>query len=299
MDINLELYKVFYTVAKNKSMTKAAKELNISQPAISKSIKNLENQLNGTLFLRTNTKLELTEEGKMFYDKIGIALNFINNAENEFCKFSNLEKGEINIGISSVLTKIILLDTLKNFKKLYPNININIENGLTSNSVKLLNDGKLDFMIYNESNILEKNLNNEKLLDLNYCFVYNPNFYNIDNLKKLKELNNYPIILQNKESNTRKFLDNYLKNNNINLEVSYNIVSQDLICEFCDNGLGIGFVLESLIDKKFKTLSKIFILNDFKTNVFLATNKNLNLTFASKKFIEILKKNIKENYNNE
>lgn len=151
-------------------------------------------------------------------------------------------------------------------------------------------------MIYNESNILQKNLNNEKLLDLNYCFVYNPNFYNIENLK---ELNNYPIILQNKESNIRKFLDNYLKNNNINLEVSYNIVSQDLICEFCDNGFGIGFVLESLIDKKFKTLSKIFILNDFKTNVFLATNKNLNLTFASKKFIEILKKNIKENYNNE
>ena len=136
MDINLELYKVFYTVAKYKSMTKAAKELMVSQPAISKSIQTLETSLGGTLFLRSNKGLELTEEGKMFYEKISSALYLIFNAENSFGQFKNLNTGKINIGISTVLTKTILLDVLALFKKEYPNIKINITNGLTLHIVR-------------------------------------------------------------------------------------------------------------------------------------------------------------------
>ena len=124
MNIDLELYRVFYTVAKHKHMTKASEELHISQPAISQSIKKLEEQLGGTLFLRSNKGMELTEEGKMLYEYIKGALELINNAENDFTSFKDLSKGEIKIGCSTTLTKLILMDALKDFHKDYPNISI-------------------------------------------------------------------------------------------------------------------------------------------------------------------------------
>ena len=138
MNVDLELYRVFYVVAKNKHMTKASEELHISQPAISQSIKKLEEQLGGILFLRSNKGMQLTEEGKMFYEYVKGALTLINNAENEFTSFKNLSKGEIKIGCSTTLTKLILIDVLKKFHKEYPNININITNDLTSNLIKKL-----------------------------------------------------------------------------------------------------------------------------------------------------------------
>ena len=120
VNIDLELYKFFYAVAKNKNMTKASEELHISQPAISQSIKKLEEQLGGTLFLRSNKGMELTEEGKMFFDYVKGALELINNAENEFTAFKDLSKGEIKIGCSTTLTKLILIDALKNFHNDFP-----------------------------------------------------------------------------------------------------------------------------------------------------------------------------------
>ena len=109
MNVNLELYRIFYVVAKNNHMTKASEELFISQPAISQAIKKLENQIGGTLFLRSNKGMELTEEGKMLYEHIKGALELIDNAENEFTSFKDLSKGEIKIGCSTTLTKLILM----------------------------------------------------------------------------------------------------------------------------------------------------------------------------------------------
>ena len=167
MNIDLELYKVFYAVAKNKHMTRASEELHISQPAISQSIKKLEEQLGGTLFLRSNKGMELTEEGKMFFDYVKGALELIKNAENDFTSYKDLTKGEIKIGCSTTLTKLLLLDTINEFHKKYPNINFQIENDLTSTLINDLKLGKLDFVIFNESDIKEKNLNLEKLCEMN------------------------------------------------------------------------------------------------------------------------------------
>ncbi len=188
MNIDLELYRVFYTVAKHKHMTKASEELHISQPAISQSIKKLEEQLGGTLFLRSNKGMELTEEGKMLYEYIKGALELINNAENDFTSFKDLSKGEIKIGCSTTLTKLILMDALKDFHKDYPNISIKITNDLTNDLINDLKIGKLDFVIFNESNIKETNLNLDKIKELKQGFIYNPDFYkdNINNFEELK-----------------------------------------------------------------------------------------------------------------
>ncbi len=288
MNIDLELYKIFYIVAKNKHMTKASEELHISQPAISQSIKKLESQLGGTLFLRSNKGMELTEEGKMFYEYVKGALELINNAEHEFTSFKDLSKGEIKIGCSTTLTKLVLLDALKKFHTDYPNINVNITNDLTSNLINDLKLGKLDFVIFNESNIKESNLNLQKIKELKQGFIYNPLFYK-DEFTNLEDLNNTDLILQKEESNSRKLLDHIALLNNVKLIPKTEVVSQELISEFVNIGLGIGFVIIDLAKRNYKDLQELKINKKIPNiNVYLATNKSISLTFASKTFIKYL-----------
>ena len=289
MNIDLELYRVFYVVAKNKHMTKASEELHISQPAISQSIKKLEDALGGTLFLRSNKGMELTEEGKMFYEYVKGALELINNAENEFTSFKDLSKGEIKIGCSTTLTKLILLDALKDFNKDYPNININTTNDLTSNLINNLKLGKLDFVIFNESNIKETNLNLEKIKELKQGFIYNPEFYK-DEVNNFEELNKMPLLLQKEESNSRKLLDYITLQNSVKLKPKMEVVSQELITEFVNIGLGVGFVSIDLALRNHNNIKELKINKKIPNiNVYLATNKSISLTFASKTFIKYLK----------
>ena len=290
MNVDLELYRVFYTVAKHKHMTKASEELHISQPAISQSIKKLEEQLGGTLFLRSNKGMELTEEGKMFYEYVKGALELINNAENEFTSFKDLSKGEIKIGCSTTLTKLVLLNALKEFHLNYPNININITNDLTSNLINDLKLGKLDFVIFNESNIKETNLNLEKIKELKQGFIYNPEFYD-DNVNNFEDLNEIPLILQKEESNSRKLLDYVALQNNVKLIPKMEVVSQELITEFVNIGLGVGFSIIDLAKRNYKNIKELNINKKIPNiNIYLATNKSVSLTFASKMFIKYLKK---------
>ena len=290
MNVDLELYRVFYIVAKNKHMTKASEELHISQPAISQSIKKLEEQLGGILFLRSNKGMELTEEGKMFYEYVKGALELINNAENEFTSFKDLSKGEIKIGCSTTLTKLVLMDNLKQFHKEYPNININITNDLTSNLINDLKLGKLDFVIFNESNIKENNLYLEKITELRQGFIYNPEFYK-DEINSFEDLNKFPLILQKEESNSRRLLDYIALKNSVKLISKMEVVSQDLITEFVNIGLGIGFTIIDLATRNYKNLRELTINKKIPNiNIYLAMNKSVSLTFASKTFIKYLKK---------
>ena len=290
MNIDLELYRVFYVVAKHKHMTRASEELHISQPAISQSIKKLEDQLGGTLFLRSNKGMELTSEGEMFFDYVKGALELINNAENEFTSFKDLSKGNIKIGASTTLTKIVLMDAVKKFHKDYPNINIDITNDLTSNLIIDLEKGKLDFVIYNEGNIKEINIDTKVISKLEQGFLYNPEYYN-DDIKSLKELEKNPLILQKKESNSRKFLDNYTLNKGIILNPKTEVVSQDLVLEFTNAGFGIGFGIIDLAKRNYPNLKELKINKEIPTNnIYLAKNKSINLPFASKKLLEYIEK---------
>ena len=289
MNVDLELYKVFYVVAKHKHMTRASEELHISQPAISQSIKKLEEQLGGTLFLRSNKGMELTNEGAMFFDYVKGALELINNAENEFTSFKDLTKGEIKIGASTTLTKILLMDAIKKFHKDYPNININITNDLTSTLISDLEKGKLDFVIFNEGNIKEKNIETKKIDILRQGFLYNPDYFK-DEIEDLNCLERYPLILQKKESNSRKFLDNYTLSNGIILNPKTEVVSQDLVLEFTNAGFGIGFSIIDLAKRNYPNLKELKINKKIpNNNIYLAKNKNINLPFASKKILEYLK----------
>lgn len=289
MNVNLELYKTFYVVAKYKHMTKASEELHVSQPAISQAIKKLEEELGGVLFVRSNKGMELTQEGEMFYSYVSGALKLLNDAENEFGSFKKLTKGEIKIGCSASLTKLVLVQALKLFHQDYPGIKINVVNELTSNLISDLKLGKLDFVIFNESDIKEASLELRKLKDLKMGFVYNPEYFE-DKIVNIEDLNNYPLILQKEASNTRKFLDNLLLAKGIRLVSKMEVVSQDLIMEFANIGLGLGFGFVDLAKEKYKNLQEIDLNKDLpSTSVYLGLNKDMTLSFAAKTFIKYLK----------
>ena len=288
MNVDLDLYKIFYTVAKHKHMTKASEELFISQPAISQSIKKLETQLGGTLFIRSNKGMELTSEGEMFYEYIKGALELINNAENEFTSFKTLDKGEIKIGCSTTLTKLVLLNAIEEFHLSYPKVKVTIINDLTSNLMNELKMGKLDMVIFNESNIKENNLTITKIKELKQGFIYNKDYFK-DNIKTMSDLNNYPLILQKEEANSRKLLDYITIKRGVKLIPHMEVVSQELITDFTNIGLGIGFSIIDLAKSNYPNLMELNINKEIPNiNVSLASNKNISLTFASKKFIEYL-----------
>ena len=294
MNIDFELYRIFYTVANNGNITKAALELNISQPAISKSIKNLEDQLGGTLFIRTKRGVILTSEGKEFYNYIKKAIEYITSAENKFTDLINLETGCIRIGISTTLTKEFLLPYLEKFHKLYPNIDIMINTNISSELLTKLRNGLIDIVILNLNNKkYDDDIEIIKCKEINDCFVINKDYLNLNNLNlSIRDLNDYPLILQTKESNTRKFIDNIAKEHNIILKPNMELASYTLVVTLAKIGFGIGYATKEYIKKELEN-KELFELKIKETipprYIGIALCKNNLPNFSTKKLIEIIK----------
>lgn len=295
MNIDFELYRIFYTVANHGNITKAALELNISQPAISKSIKNLEEQLGGTLFIRTKRGVILTNEGKEFYNYIKKAIEYITSAENKFTDLINLETGCIRIGISTTLTKEFLLPYLEKFHKLYPNIDIMISTDISSKLLTKLRNGLIDIVILNLNNKKDDDdIEIIKCKEINDCFIVNSNYKDIINKElSIKDLNNYPLILQAKESNTRKFIDKLTKEYNVILKPNMELASYTLVVAFTKIGFGIGYATKEFIKKELEN-KELFELKINETipprYIGIALCKNNLPNFSTKKLIEIITK---------
>ena len=295
MNVDFELYRIFYTVANHGNITKASEELNISQPAISKSIKNLEAQLGGQLFVRTKRGVLLTEEGKEFYTYIKQAIEYISNAENKFTELINLETGCIKIGISATLTKEFLLPFLEKFHALYPKINIQIVTNITTDLLPKLKNGLIDIIILNLTN---QNYGNDidiiKCKKINDCFIVNHNYKGLaDKELSMSNLNDYPLILQIKGSNTRHFLDQVARENGVVLKPNIELASYTLVVEFAKIGLGIGYATKEYIKYQIKNkeLYELKIKEKIPSRyIGIALSKNHLPNFSTKKLIEIITK---------
>lgn len=251
MDINYESYKIFYHVALNQSISKAADKLLISQPAVSYQIKVLEEQLGITLFVRTKKGVTLTDEGKILFSYISKGIENFINGENALTNLKNLDYGIIRIGASTTVSKHVLMPYLKIFHKLYPNIEINITNNLTEELMRELRNGNLDILILNLPMNEGKDLDIKNILEVQDIFVANKDYYDILNKKiSLNDLNNYPLLFQKKPSNTRDYLDNYLNANKTKLIPKMEIVSYNLIMDFIKIGFGIGYATKEFIKEE-------------------------------------------------
>lgn len=289
MNIDYELYRIFYIVAKNGNITRASKELLISEPAVSKSIKNLEGYLGAPLFTRTKKGVNLTTEGITLYEYISKGIEYFKSGEAKFNELINLESGTIRIGINTTLTKEFLMPYLETFHKLYPNINIEIRTNLTSELKSMLKDGLIDMHILNLTNEETKNdFNIIKCKTITDCFVSNKP---IKEKISIKELNNYPLILQDKNSNTRKFLDDFANKYEITLKPKIEIGSYYLVSEFSRIGLGIGYVTKDYIKNNLdnKELFIVPIKEKIPSReIGILLNKNTTPNFSTKELIKII-----------
>lgn len=295
MNINYELYRIFYEVANSGNITHASLRLNISQPAISKAIKNLEEQLGGELFVRTQKGVILTEEGKNFYKHIKKAIESINNAENEFTNLINLNTGSIRIGVSTTITEKYLLPHLKKFHKLYPNIIIHMYTDISNELLNKLKNGLIDLAIIH---VMDKDygydIDINKIKKIHSCFIVNNEYPEL--LKKeitIKDLAKYPIILQTTGSNSRDFIKKIELDNNLLFNISIESSSYTLISEFTKIGLGIGISTKEYIesDLQNKSLFEINLKEKLPDRyIGIATLKNKTPNFSSKKLIEIIQK---------
>ena len=292
MNINFEYYKIFYTVAKNKNITKAANELLISQPAISKSIKNLESWMNCTLFVRNKFGVSLTEEGIALYNEIKNAIEIIENAEHKIDEMVNLDSGCLNIGISNTLTQKYLLPYIKEFTEKYPKIKIKIHTGTSQDYINKARNGLIDFIIINLPFNLPSDFEKKELLEIHDCFVASNTFEELKNKKiKIEDLNNYPLVLLAKGSNGRFFLDDYCTKHNINLNPKFELASYSLLSEFIKSGIGIGLVTKEFVKNELKNNELFEIQIDEKLDnrhIGIIYLKNKTLNRCSKEFIKLL-----------
>ncbi len=291
MNINFELYKVFCEVANEKSISKAAEKLLISQPAVTQTIKTLEDQLGGQLFIRTPKGVILTNEGKELYEYIKEGMNYFLNGTNKFMSLKNLDSGVINIGATTVISEHYLMPYLVVFHNQYPNIDINIHNDLTDNLIKELRNGNLDIIIINTPNNNIKDLKIEEISELTDIFVGSSKYKNKE-YKNIKELLQEDILLQKAPSVTRTNFNNYLKENNLICSPKMEVVSHSLLTSLTEKGFGIALLTkEFIIDKLNKTLYEIPINHNIPKRHLSYLIKSNNIpTFTTSKFIEILKR---------
>lgn len=292
--INTELYKIFYVVATTKNITKASEKLNISQPAVTKHIKNLEEQLEVNLFIRTRKGVTLTPIGQKIFLEIKNALTIFSNIETEIKNYNKENYGTIRIGISTTLVRLILLDYIKKFNKKYPNVHIEIYTDTTKKHLKLLQNGLLDLVICKLPDNLSQDLQFQKLGKTTYEFIANKEIYN--NMKKnisLEELIKYPILLQNEPSNSWKSAKKLFQDNNIDIESKYNIGSSSLLIDFTKLGYVIGYITKLYIENELKNKELFIIKTDTKTPSIeygIITLKNNVLSTICEEFINSIKK---------
>lgn len=295
MNINLELYKVFYYVAKNQSISRAANELSISQPAISKSIKTLEEQINTNLFIRKRDGVELTEAGETIYKKIKDGIDLIYSAENDLKVLTNMDSGIINIGASKTILHEFLMPYIKSFHIKYPKINIRIFTDKTSDLIKKSKMGLIDVFFTNLPYNLPIEFEEFKIMDLHDCLVANNSFSQYKDKKITKEdLEHLPLLILTKGATTRIRFDDYCLENTININPKMEFGSNTLIKEFTEAGFGIGLLTEEHIKNElesgelFKLNVELPLKNKYLGMVWNTENKSL----LSKNFIKYIKNNI-------
>ncbi|MEG0284851.1 MAG: LysR family transcriptional regulator [Vagococcus sp.] len=287
----LDWYRVFYEVSQHQSFSKAAKSLYLTQPAVSQSISQLENELSIRLFNRNPQGVLLTEEGKLLYDYVDSALNLLSSGENKMEEFKNLKGGKIAIGVGDTISRYFLLPFLESFHQEYPDISFKLVNGTTFELVNILKQGKIDIAICNfpiEDDKLEK-ITCKHIQD---TFVYGNQFNGeFDEPKTIQEVLDYPIICLDQDSISRHFMDEWLARKNLALNPEFELGSHDLLLDFAKINLGVACVTKefSLSYIEQGLLREIELTEQIPNrSIGICYLKNVSLSLAANKFVDII-----------
>ena len=243
--VNLELYRVFYTVAKCGSLTRAAEELYISQPAVSQSIKQLENQLGVPLFDRRHRGMELSAQGgKIIFEEVEKALELLQAAENRLSEIQSSAVGTIRIGASDTIFEYFLSDKIVDFHERFPDVKIELMADFTPDTIEKLKANRCDVAFVNLPITVDEELELEgNCMRLNDVFVTGEKYKGLATKPiSLSDLKKYPLILMDKNTVARRSLDTFLGSVGVELQAAIEVGSWDLMKRLVRRGMGIGVI---------------------------------------------------------
>lgn len=256
MNINLELYRIFYTVAKYKSFSEAAKGLYISQSAVTQRINSLEKQLDCKLFYRISSGVKLTEEGRKLFDYIKDSIEIMENVEIKFNDYisNKAEKNEIRIQTTSQATNIYIYKKMINFLKQYKDFTVNVtENANLRDSLESLSNKEIDLVVFDYPYKIRKNdVETEKYANLEQVLYVSKSYMESKDDLNIYKKNDYKFILPTKGSFERERLDKYFLKNEIYINNSYEINDLNIRNFFIENNLGIGLGIKEEIKTELK-----------------------------------------------
>ncbi len=291
MDINYELYKVFYYVASSLSFSEASKQLYISQSAVSQSIKTLEKKLEQPLFIRSTKKVQLTPAGKLLLKHIEPAMNLIQRGESQLLDTGTLGLGQLHIGASDTICRYFLVPYLKLFHQRFPSVPIKVTNATSLNCVELLEQGKVDLIITNFPNSgLNQSYIQKTVCNFQDVFIANPSYFDLKQQEiPFEQLRQYPIIMLERKSTTSEFLHNLFLQHQLELMPEIELSSNDLLIDLARIGLGIAFVPDFCLSKDSKDL---YIVKTKETlpsrQLIAAINPTLPVAQSTEEFLKLL-----------
>ena len=254
INVDLELYRIFYFTAREGSISAAAKALYISQPAVSNSIRRLESQLGAPLFIRKPRGVELTKEASILYQHVKQAFFSLETGEQAFLNVLEEKNLEIRINATEILTRYVLLPFLKSFSEKYPKIKIKLSSRGTPEAISLLKNGELDIALPTLPAPEASNLNLKEFFIFHDCFVAGSNYNELKGkVLSLEELTKYPILVLQEGMNSRFFIDKLCKSNNVSLDPHMEVESIDTLIRCAQTGCGISFIIKEFAEKKLES----------------------------------------------
>ena len=291
MENNLNLYYIFYTVALHKNISGAAKELYISQPAISKAISKLEQSLDVILFHRSSRGVTLTMEGELLFTQVQTAFSAIRHGEEQLKKVNELGISQISIGVSITLCKYVLLPYLQQFVKDNPHIKVTITCHPTMETLRDIDNSVTDIGVVGIPS-LPNGLTYIPFREIQDTFVTTDRY--LENLKirvgndRKSILNNATFMMLNKENISRKYVDMYLSSHQITMDNIIEINTMDLLIELAKIDLGIACVIKDFVKDELDdhTLTEVNLGRAIpKRKLGLVYKDDTIMTDAMKKFI--------------
>lgn len=245
MTANLEYYKVFYYVAKAGSITLAAEELSISQPAVSQAIKQLETTLAVKLFSRNAKGVSLSAEGEVLFSYVAKGYEQILVGEQKLKQMMNLDFGELCIGASDMTLQFFLLPYLEKFHEEYPGIKVMVTNAPTPETIRFLQEGKIDFGVVSTPFDTKNELETVVVKEIKDTFVAGRKFIQYKHhTLDLLELEKLPLISLEKNTSTRTYMDQFLSKNGVFIRPEFELATSDMIVQFALRNLGIGMIMQ-------------------------------------------------------
>lgn len=297
MAVKLELYRVFKEVAETGNISLAAKNLYISQSAVSQSIKQLETALQARLFSRSPRGVTLTGEGQMLYEYVRSALSLLSTGEDKLSQAQQLLLGTLTIGASDTVTSLFLTPYLEAFHRKHPGIRLKIVSGRSAKVLSLLKSGVVD-IAFASSPSDTTNLLNSSCFETHSVFVAGSDYpCDFDHVYSLQEIAAFPLILLERKASSRVFLEQYFLKRGVTLTPEIELSSRSLLVDMAAIGLGVAGVTEEFVRRDLEQGSIRVLKTDFEIpsrTVDMCTLREVSPTAAASRFIEMVQEGTKK-----